>query len=283
MDKAAEKNFAMDVSAYGIKEQITSRSPLDLVAELLRLQGYAIVESGYSELELAKLSASFDAVYEQSCLHHGGKASLKEIDEHHTIRAPLALDDIFLALATNSNVLAIGQRLLGDHFILNQQNGIVNPPRRGRFSQGAYHRDLPYQHFVTSRPLAINALFCLDEFTEDNGATVVIPCSHKQEAFPSNKAIGNLQRRITAPRGSFIVLDCMLFHRGGINCTARARRAVNHVYSLPFIKQQIELPSLLAGRFMDDPKLRRLLDYDNTPPRDVAGYYAGRRGKRSGK
>ena len=37
--------------------------------------------------------------------------------------------------------------------------------------QSAFHRDLPYQHFTSSRPIAINALFCADEFTNENGAT----------------------------------------------------------------------------------------------------------------
>ena len=159
-----------------------------------------------------------------------------------------------------------------------KQNGIINPPNGIRYNQGAYHRDLPYQHFITSRPLAINALFCLDDFTLENGATYVVPGSHKQEAFPSYESVSELEMQITAPRGSFIVLDCMLFHRGGANRTRDARRGVNHVYSLPFIKQQIELPSLIGERF-HDPALKRLLDYGNTPPRDVKAFLSRRRNK----
>ena len=30
-----------------------------------------------------------------------------------------------------------------------------------------------------NRPLAVNALFAIDDFREDNGATVIIPGSHK--------------------------------------------------------------------------------------------------------
>lgn len=268
----------MEVPAYGIKEQIASGDPLDRAVESLGLLGYAVVESGYADAELVHFSEQFDAVYARWQASQGGIQALEDIDEHYTIRAPLAISDAFVTLATNPNILKVGERLLGNHFILNQQNGIINPPNGIRYNQGAYHRDLPYQHFVTSRPLAINALFCLDDFTHENGATYVIPGAHKQEAFSSHEAICEMEKQITAPKGSFIILDCMLFHRGGKNRTRVARRGVNHVYSLPFIKQQIELPSLLGERF-HDPALKRLLDYGNTPPRDVKDYLSRRRSR----
>jgi ectoine hydroxylase-related dioxygenase (phytanoyl-CoA dioxygenase family) len=138
---------------------------------------------------------------------------------------------------------------------------------------------LPYQHFVTSRPLALNALFCLDPFTVENGATKVISGSHRQEAFPSDEAVMALEARVVAPAGSFIVLDGMLFHSGGVNRTAAPRRAVNHVYTLPFIKQQIELPALLGDRYRGDPALERLLDYDNGVASSVAAYYERRKAR----
>ena len=38
------------------------------------------------------------------------------------------------------------------------------------------------------------------------------------------------------------MLDTMLYHSGGVNRTGTARRAVNHLYSIPLIRQQIDLP-----------------------------------------
>jgi ectoine hydroxylase-related dioxygenase (phytanoyl-CoA dioxygenase family) len=207
---------------------------------------------------------------------YGGVERLKNLDEHNTIRLPLALDREFLNLARNDKILAICEALLGPYFILNQQNGIINPPKRERYNQGSFHRDLPYQHFVSSRPIAVNALFCLDEFTLNNGATLAIVASHKQEAFPSDQVIRRHAVQITAPRGSFIVLDCMLFHSGGVNETNTPRRAVNHVYSIPLLRQQIDLPAALAGLYSDDPDAAKLLGYGVDTPRSVADYYLTR-------
>jgi ectoine hydroxylase-related dioxygenase (phytanoyl-CoA dioxygenase family) len=268
------------IPTYGVKERTQeSDDVIGPAVESLRLLGHAVVDGGYAPAELKALSEAFNRAHRMQLAKHGADA-LAAIDEHNTIRAPLSLEPVFLKLCTNPVVLKLCEALLGDRFILNQQNGIINPPHGAKYNQGAYHRDLPYQHFVTSRPLALNALFCLDVFTVENGATKVISGSHKQEAFPSDGAVEALEAQVVAPAGSFIVLDGMVFHSGSVNRTAVARRAVNHVYTLPFIKQQIELPTLLGDKYRGDPVLRHLLDYDNEPTRSVATYYERRTARR---
>ena len=68
----------------------------------------------------------------------------------------------------------------------------------------------------------------------------------------------------------------MIFHSGGVNTTDRPRRAVNHVYSIPLLRQQIDLPSALGEHFVTDGKLRKLLGYDVHTPGSVAEYLANR-------
>ena len=264
---------------YGVIEQTTSNTDVELACESIRQLGYGILDGGYAPGWLAALSDAFERARERYQVEQGGPQSLKAIDEHNTIRLPLAFEPKFLELAANGKILDICSRLISGYVVLNQQNGIINPPRSERYNQGAWHRDLPYQHFVSSRPLAINALFCLDAFTIENGATKVLPASHRQEAFPSDDFVGTNEVTITAPAGSFIVLDCMMFHRGGVNTTTNPRRAVNHVYSIPLIRQQIDLPRALGEDFATDGKLRRLLGYDVRMPGSVAEYLAARNAK----
>ncbi|WGR73863.1 MULTISPECIES: phytanoyl-CoA dioxygenase family protein [unclassified Bradyrhizobium] len=261
---------------YGILEQTQSANDVERTCESIRQLGYGVVDGGYSREQLATLTDAFDRTQESYTSRHGGADALRSIDEHNTIRLPLAHDPLFLELATNSRILDICSRLISGYVVLNQQNGIVNPPNGNQYNQGAWHRDLPYQHFVSSRPLAINALFCLDAFTIENGATMVLPASHRQEAFPSDHFVKTQALPISAPAGSFIVLDCMVFHSGGVNATAKARRAVNHVYTIPLIRQQIDLPSALGNEFTSDSELRRLLGYNVRQPGSIAEYLAGR-------
>ena len=163
-----------------------------------------------------------------------GEPKLRSLNEFHTIRSPLTHGgDVFLRLVLNENLLSTLKKLISGKFILNQQNGVINPPQE-TYNQGVWHRDLPYQHFVSTKPLAINALFCVDDFTFENGATFVLPASHKTEAFPSASYIRKNSVQIEAKAGSFILLDCMLFHAGGFNKTHLERRAVNHVITFRY-------------------------------------------------
>ncbi|MGY4596904.1 ectoine hydroxylase-related dioxygenase (phytanoyl-CoA dioxygenase family) [Bradyrhizobium sp. GM22.5] len=168
---------------YGISEQVQSTNEVERTCESIRQLGYGVIDGGYGRERLAALADAFDRAHESHASRHGGVDVLRSIDEHNTIRLPLAYDPVFLELATNSRILDICSRLISGYSVLNQQNGIVNPPNGKSYNQGAWHRDLPYQHFVSSRPLAINALFCLDAFTLENGATMVLPASHRQECI----------------------------------------------------------------------------------------------------
>jgi hypothetical protein len=261
---------------YGVVEQTESNTDVDYACENIRQLGFGILEGGYSQEWLSSLSDSFDSVLKRYYAEHGGREALRAIDEHNTIRLPMYYEPIFLELATNAGILEICGKLISGYCILNQQNGVINPALSERYNQGAWHRDLPYQHFVTSRPLAINALFCLDPFTIENGATRVLPASHRQEAFPSDHFVEREAVTISAPAGSFIILDCMTFHAGGINSTDRVRRAINHVYSIPLLRQQIDLPRVLGDNFTADSKFRKLLGYNVSTPASVREFLASR-------
>jgi ectoine hydroxylase-related dioxygenase (phytanoyl-CoA dioxygenase family) len=267
------------IRRYGVGEQRVSTTMIDRTIEQVSLLGFAVVDAGYTHRQIEDFAAAFDRAARRMEDQHGGPAALAAIDEHHTIRLPMLYERVFLELALNPIVLEIVRRMIGDYVILNQQNGVTNPPSGTPYSQGRYHRDLPYQHFVASRPLGLTALFCLDSFTTENGATWVIPGSHKQEAFPSDAVVEASQIQATAAAGSFIVLDSMAFHAGGVNRTSGQRRAVNQVFTIPLIKQQIALSSALGDAFASDPAHRRLLGYEVSVPRDVAAYYASRRAK----
>jgi ectoine hydroxylase-related dioxygenase (phytanoyl-CoA dioxygenase family) len=265
------------VERYGVHAQTPDGDSLDHAVETIRLLGYAVIDSGFSSEELEQFAAAFErakaALYERN----GGRHALEQIDEHNTIRAPMAIDPLFLELARNEAVLTICRRLIGDYIVLNQQNGIINPPSQQSYNQGAFHRDLPFQHFVSTRPLALNALFCLDEFTPSNGATYVVPASHKEELFPSDSVVRATRVQVCAPAGSYILLDGLTYHSGAVNQTELGRRAVNHLYTVPIIRPQIDLPAVLGPEFASDSAVRRLLGYELGVPTSVEAYYTKRR------
>jgi len=266
---------------YGVKDQTPSVDETGRHLERLALNGFTLVDGGYTEEEQLAFADAFERGMATQVERHGGLEAMRRIDEHNTIRAALTVDPLFVKLACNPRVLAIAEGVFrgtaaSGAFILNQQNGIRNPPNGERYNQAAWHRDLPYQHFVSTRPLAINALYCIEPFTPENGATWVARGTHHQEAFPSDDVLMELAEQVPAPAGSFLVLDCMLFHSGGVNRTDRQRRAVNHVYTLPFVRQQIDLGTAMDGIASLPRETAKLLGVGNEAVPDVASYYQRR-------
>jgi hypothetical protein len=271
------KKAAVDVapSSYGVREQRVVATDLDKAVEEITYLGYAVIQSGYSAQEISTFGCLFDMVQRQYVELYG-EDFLRQIDEYNGIRLPLAFDSGFIDLAMNTKVLDLVRQLIKNEFILNQQNGVINPPG-GNYNQGSWHRDLPYQHFVSSRPLAISALYCVDDFTTQNGATLVAPASHTQEERPSDSFMENNAKQITASAGSFIMLDSMVFHSGGANKTSSRRRGVNHVYTTAFIKQQIDIPSALTDGAVKFREAADLLNFKYPIRRSVADFLQSRR------
>ncbi|WP_186424835.1 phytanoyl-CoA dioxygenase family protein [Cupriavidus metallidurans] len=262
------------VESYGVLRQRQCTSRYETVAEEVRERGYAILDDVCSEADLATLSEAFENVRARYVGAYG-EVRLRAIDEYHTIRAMLTHgENAFVKLALNEHLMTTLKLLIDGRFVLNQQNGVINPSRE-KYNQGKWHRDLPYQHFVSSRPLAINALFCIDDFTPENGATHVLPGSHKSEELGSDAYVERNKVQIAAKAGSFIVLDCMLYHTGGENRSDLPRRAVNHVFTIPFFKQQIQLPNNLDGSSLS-PEARDLFGFNYVEPASIEEYLASR-------
>ena len=187
-------------------------------------------------------------------------------------RCPLVYDEAFLALAAHAGVLALCRELLGDYVILMQQNGVINPSGQAH-TQLAYHRDLPYQHFVSSRPLAISALV-LHRSVHDRDRR-----HHGDSRLASHGDVsvrcrgGGARHRLSAPsrdRSSSSTRWCSTAPARTVPAGRAAR--VNQVFSTPIIAQQISLPDALDGKYAGDPVLARLLGYDVAPSRSVTAW-----------
>jgi ectoine hydroxylase-related dioxygenase (phytanoyl-CoA dioxygenase family) len=261
------------VSAFGVKEYSSATSEVERAVEDIRITGDTVLSGVLSADELAVCRTKLHEVYARQVEEVGAEDRLHLIHDAYTARCPLAYDDFFLRVATHPRVLDVVAALLGDYYIIMLQNGLLNVPDVGNDQNaGQWHRDLNYQHFVSTRPLSISALFCIDRFSAESGGTMMLPGSHKHEPFPSEDYVRAHETPIDAEPGAVLVFDSMIYHRGGLNRTAEPRRAINHMYTLPLLRQQISVPKLLGGRYQDDPFLRRFLGYEIETPDSVRAF-----------
>ena len=96
-----------------------------------------------------------------------------------------------------------------------------------------------------------------------------MPHSHRLSYTPSDSYLNKYAEQILAPRGSVVVFDSRVYHRGCENLSPHPRRALNLQYTRPFIKQQINLAELMADRVDPESPLAQTLGLWSIPPPSV--------------
>lgn len=118
----------------------------------------------------------------------------------------------------------------------------------------------------------LNTIWALTDFTHENGATQVIPGSHRwdwsREARPEEACSAEMAR------GSVLVYSGSVIHGGGANVSEEARAGINITYSLGWLRQEenqyLSAPPELARDF--EPELQELLGY--TMGSIACGYFS---------
>jgi ectoine hydroxylase-related dioxygenase (phytanoyl-CoA dioxygenase family) len=256
------------IATHGVTRRHKVNSIVEERVEDIRRNGFTIIEGALTQVEARNASALLDRLYEQQVAEIGGEKRLQEINDQNIVRSVLVYEHAFLHLAYNPQLITIIKAILGDNISLSSQVGILNRPTQPNY-QERWHRELQYQHFVISKPLAVQALYALDAFTHENGGTFFLPASHMFEEFPSDPFVRRNEIQIEAPAGSAIIFDAMVYHRGAPNRSKAIRRAVNNLYTVPLVQQQFDFAKMLNGRYSDDPELFKLLGYRWRPADSV--------------
>jgi hypothetical protein len=135
---------------------------------------------------------------------------------------------------------------------------------RIRPGQGAQplHRDrLAWGGFVKDVEPQFNTIWAMTEFTEENGATLVVPGS---PSWPEGRhAEPREVTQATMSPGSVLVYSGSVLHAGGENRSNMDRIGINLTYCLGWLRQEenqyLSCPPSVARAL--DPKLQALLGY----------------------
>ncbi len=116
--------------------------------------------------------------------------------------------------------------------------------------------------------LGAATIFALDEFTADNGATVVLPGSHRWDDHAPTAAEQQQAIKATMPQGSMLLFLGTLWHHAGANHSPAARMCLTAQYCVPWCRQQenyaLSVSRATARRC--SPRIRQLLGYSIHKP-----------------
>lgn len=119
----------------------------------------------------------------------------------------------------------------------------------------------PFELPVRGDQKMINCMWAVDDFTTENGATHLVPGSHKWPRDRQPEAHETVQG--TMPAGSVLIYFGSLLHGGGANKTKKPRTGLVLSYCLGWVRQAenhyLAIPLELVKEFPN--RLQRLLGY----------------------
>jgi ectoine hydroxylase-related dioxygenase (phytanoyl-CoA dioxygenase family) len=149
----------------------------------------------------------------------------------------LSRDPVFEDLAEHPIALELVRAMLGWPALLGNISANITGPGGGEM---VLHAD---QIFVPqpwpTEPQGFNVAWCLDDFTEENGATRMVPGSHRWHRPPVEDDQDIETVPLEAPAGSIVAFESRVWHKTGFNRTNDERRAgVFAWYTKPIYRQQ---------------------------------------------
>ncbi len=200
----------------------------------LREQGFTILERAIEPELVAALATAIRRVERES----GAAPRGNPAEGFATLRTYnlLAKDPVFQAMPVHPAVLPLVERVLDPGCLLSGMTAIDIGP--GERPQPIHPDDLVMTVPRPHPPLMCTTIWALTDFTEANGATRILPGTHREPGLPDPVAPrSSIPAEVAA--GSVIVLDGSLWHGGGGNTTADEWRiGVNVQYCAGFCRPQ---------------------------------------------
>jgi ectoine hydroxylase-related dioxygenase (phytanoyl-CoA dioxygenase family) len=231
---------------------------LDILQNAVDELGYVILENALDEIRLKNLHQELEPYFEgraNSKAHFFGFNTKR-------IEALFTKSEIAQEMATHPAILSLVDHVLGencDTFQINLTQGIrINPGEEAQI----LHPDSA-MFPISNKPFEfqLNAIWAYSEFTEKNGATVIVPGSHRwQEGrMPQPHEI---TQAVMKP-GCVLIYAASLLHGGGANYSALPRTGIAISYCLGWLRQSenqyLAYPPEVARHF--NPQLQHLIGY----------------------
>jgi ectoine hydroxylase-related dioxygenase (phytanoyl-CoA dioxygenase family) len=225
--------------------------------EAIRRDGYAVVENAIAP-DLVERLAERLARLERDL---GAKPAGNGFEGHRTVRIYnlLAHGAPFDEVPVHPAVLPIVEAVLDPGCLISSLSSIAIDP--GETAQPIHADDQVIPLEKPHAPIVCNSMWALTDFTEANGATRLVPGSHRKP----NPEYGGAYETIAAemPKGSVLIWDGALWHGGGANRTGERRTGIAMNYCAGFIRQQENQqlgldPQVVRGF---GPRLQELVGY----------------------
>jgi ectoine hydroxylase-related dioxygenase (phytanoyl-CoA dioxygenase family) len=211
-----------------------------LTADLADLHAQRVAEHGWTVVENAIEHDLIDEIAETlDRLEHdlGIVPGTNSFEGHATVRIYnlLAHDELFWRVPVHPMVLPVVERVLDTGCLVSSLSSIAIGP--GERAQPIHADDQLIPLDKPHRPIVCNSMWAITDFTDDNGATRLVPRTHLADGNPNPfEHHDTIAAEMT--RGSVLVWNGSLWHGGGANSTDERRVGIAMNYCAGYIRQQ---------------------------------------------
>ncbi len=240
--------------------------------ERIEIDGYTIVEDAISAELNDRLRDTIRQIFDE--LDVRPKGNRAEGFATKRLYNLVPRHPLFQELPVQESVLAVVDELLEPECLLSGTTAMDIGP--GERLQGLHADDGLFKIGRPHRPMMSTTIWALTDFTAENGATRIVPGSHREPGHPDPDD-ESIAIPAEMPARSVLIMDSQLWHCGGPNTTEdQWRLGLNVQYVRGFFRTQqnhyLSIPHEQVPTF--SPRLRQLLGFELY--RGIMGHVDGR-------
>lgn len=181
-------------------------------------------------------------------------------------------DDAIADVVTHPKILPHVEAILGPTCIMYACVSSSMPPNGTNYSRRVH---VDSQRVIPSYPTNIGVLTALSDFTEENGATRLLPGSFERLDPPAQAEFDRDAETVFPRAGDALIFNARTWHAGGINHTDEPRHALTVNYCRSYMRQHFDFPRMVPAERIPtlSPVLRRVLGFDVRMPTSLDEYY----------
>jgi ectoine hydroxylase-related dioxygenase (phytanoyl-CoA dioxygenase family) len=233
----------------------------------LETLGFSIVENVFTPSMIQALKENLDVALEKD-----QKMFQDTPGKNPDLVVDLSIHDpIFLKCLDNDIMLEMFSRMLGGNTLYSYTSTILKPAK----ISAVHNMHVDTNKFIDNYPTGIVMTMALDDFTNDNGATLYLAGSHHSVLTPSEETFIKYSQSTARKAGDALFFNPRVFHRASNNNTDKIRYGLTIYATRSFFKPRFDFQRMIPKESLTGLSQRVIdfLGFNSRVPESMHEFY----------
>jgi ectoine hydroxylase-related dioxygenase (phytanoyl-CoA dioxygenase family) len=234
----------------------------------LETLGYTIVENVFSPTVVNDLKEHLKIALEEDEKMFSSQAAknpdlIVDMSIHHPV---------FLQSLDNDKMMEIFSRILGSNCILYSYTSTILKPKK---KSGVHNMHIDTNKFIPNYITGVVMTMPLDDFTNENGATLYLPGSHNSSTVPSEETFSKYSQSTARKAGDALFFNPRVFHRAADNNTDKIRYGLTIYATRNFFKPRFNFQRMIPKETLPllSERVTNFLGFNARIPESMEEFY----------